>query len=437
MNTHAPFSADASDEVSALIATLHATGQRLEELTSGEVDTVSDHEGRTFALRRTQDHMRHRDAARQAAILNALPAHIALLNAQGLIVSVNETWRRFIDPNVSQGPGYAIGTNYLDMCASARGADAVTAHRVADGIRSVLDGGAMSFSIEYACHTPLQQRWFLLTVTPLAAGLPNGVVVMHVDITAEKKAEENLRTSESRFRQMADNIIDVFFLVDAVGGRMLYISPAYAEIWGLSCESAYARPESWTDAIHPDDRVATLEKYREGLAGAKSRFEYRIVRPDGSIRWIETRGFPIHDQSGNIARIAGIAKDITEQKRAAQALRESERRFSDMLDNVDLVTVMLDCEARITYCNDYLLRLTGWSLEEVIGKDWFESFMPVEVGDMKPVFAELLANAPAAWHVENELLTRSGERRLIRWNNSVLRSGAGDVIGTASIGEDI
>jgi PAS domain S-box-containing protein len=123
--------------------------------------------------------------------------------------------------------------------------------------------------------------------------------------------------------------------------------------------------------------------------------------------------------------------------RAQSDLIESERRFRDMLGNVGLISVMLDTNARITYCNDYFLQLTGWQRDEVIGRDWFEIFMPPETNDVKDKFAALLANQPEAWHHENEILTRSGERRLIRWNNSVLRSGAGDVIGTASIGEDI
>jgi PAS domain S-box-containing protein len=431
-----PIEADASAEVAALIATLHATGQRLEELTAGEVDTVADHEGRTFVLRDAQDQLRHHDAARQAAILNALPAHIALLNAQGRIVSVNDTWRRFADANVVQDPGYAIGSNYLEACDDARGSGSPEAHAVAAGIRAVLDGAARNFAIEYPCHSPMQQRWFLLSVTALAENLPNGVVVMHVDITAEKKTEESLRTSESRFRQMAENIRDVFFLEDPHACRMLYISRAYEEIWGRSCESLYADPQSWIEAIHPDDRTSIQQKYQNGLSAGQYEFEFRIVRPDGSIRWIESRGFPIQDDAGKIVRIAGIAKDITEHKRDTRELRESERRFSDMLDNVELASVMLDCEGRITYCNGFLLRLTGWRLDEVVGRSWFEVFMPPGQ-DMTSVFAALIENQPATWHHENEIVARSGERRLMRWNNSVLRSGTGEVIGTASIGEDI
>ena len=126
-----------------------------------------------------------------------------------------------------------------------------------------------------------------------------------------------------------------------------------------------------------------------------------------------------------------------ERKRAEETLRESERRFSSMLHNVELVSLMLDSEARITYCNDYLLKLTGWQRDEVIGRDWFEMFLPAEsLDELRSVHAELVADLPKAWHYENEILTRSGKRRMIRWNNSVLRSVSGEVIGTASIGED-
>jgi diguanylate cyclase (GGDEF)-like protein len=185
-------SADANEEISALIETLHQTGQRLEELTAGEVDTVADGDGRTFVLRRAQDQLRLSEAAKQAAILNALPAHIALLDTQGRIISVNEAWRRFAGANALQGPEFGIGLNYLAICDSARGDDASEAHRVAEGIRSVLKGRVKSFSIEYPCHSPAEQRWFLMTVTPLADDPPNGAVVMHLNIAERKEAEDRI-----------------------------------------------------------------------------------------------------------------------------------------------------------------------------------------------------------------------------------------------------
>jgi diguanylate cyclase (GGDEF)-like protein len=189
---NSPAGADRQEEVSALIETLHVTGQRLEDLTAGEVDTVTDRRGRTVMLRRAQDHMRHHEAAKQAAILNALPAHIALLDAQGRIISVNQAWRQFADANLLQAPAYGVGLSYLDICDNARGDAAAEAQQVAAGIRSVLAGAVKSVSLEYPCHSPTGQGWFLMTVTPLADQSPHGVVVMHLNITERKLAERTI-----------------------------------------------------------------------------------------------------------------------------------------------------------------------------------------------------------------------------------------------------
>jgi diguanylate cyclase (GGDEF)-like protein/PAS domain S-box-containing protein len=426
----------ATEEFSVLIKALREADQRLEELTQGEVDTVADREGRRFVLRRAQDQLRHAEAARQTAIFDALPAHIALIDTRGFIISVNEAWRRFAAVNALQHPNFGIGLNYFEVCAHARGLEASEAHHVAEAIRSVLSGALEQFSTEYTCDAPNTQCWFLLTVTPLTHDRLHGAVVMHIDVTAQRHAEESLRVSESRFRQMAHSISDVFFLQNLDSSQIYYVSPAYEKIWGRTCESLYADPTSWANSIHPDDRQRA---YQEFSASQNTGFDYefRIVRPDGEIRWLHVRGFPILDDAGVAYRTAGVATDITQRMQTGMDLRESERRFGDLLRNVDLASVMLDSEARITFCNDYLLRLTGWRHEEVIGRNWFELFTPWQLNDADDYFANLAAELPATRSREREIATRSGERRLMRWNNSVLRSGSGDVIGSACIGEDI
>jgi signal transduction histidine kinase/CheY-like chemotaxis protein len=188
------------DEISELITTLHETEQRLEELTGGEVDTVSDERGRTYLLRRAQEHLRDSQAAKQASILNALPASIAMLDAQGFIVSVNETWRQFASANCLQVPAFRVGLNYLDICARAWGDDSAEAHRIAAGIRAVFLG-AKTFSVEYPCHSPAEQRWFLMAVTPLTGAQASGAVVMHLNITERKQAEMELRAIHTQLEQ--------------------------------------------------------------------------------------------------------------------------------------------------------------------------------------------------------------------------------------------
>ncbi len=132
------------------------------------------------------------------------------------------------------------------------------------------------------------------------------------------------KQSELHFRQLVENIPEVFFLTTPDNSELLYINPTYEEIWGRSCDSLYADPSSWRDTIHPDDRHmvrANLERMR---TSGQFNFEYRIVRPDGAVRWIHARAFPVRDSAGSICRIAGIAKDITDQTALEEALRERE-----------------------------------------------------------------------------------------------------------------
>jgi diguanylate cyclase (GGDEF)-like protein/PAS domain S-box-containing protein len=257
------------------------------------------------------------------------------------------------------------------------------------------------------------------------------------DITQRKEAEQALAESDFRFRQLADNIAEVFWLTSTESNELLYLSPGYEKIWGRSCAEVYARPRTWMDAIHPEDAPSVLRAYLEKQASGSYDEEYRIIRPDGAMRWIRDRAFPVRDTDGRVYRIAGVAEDITERKRTLEQLRESERRFSDMLGTMDLISVMLDPEGRITYCNDCLLRTTGWRRDELLGKDWCVLLPAQEAETMRALFADLLAGGPAAWHHDNEIVTRHREKRLIRWNNTVLRSASGDVVGTASIGEDV
>jgi diguanylate cyclase (GGDEF)-like protein/PAS domain S-box-containing protein len=133
------------------------------------------------------------------------------------------------------------------------------------------------------------------------------------EISDHRRAEETLLESELRFRQMAANILEVWFLVDPAESQMLYISPAYEKVWGRSCESLYANPMSWIDAVHPDDQARAWAASDEREAHGRFDVQYRILRPDGEVRWVWARGFPILDETGQLYRVAGVAEDITER----------------------------------------------------------------------------------------------------------------------------
>lgn len=379
------------------------------------------------------------DGALQGAILDALPANTALLDRQGILVAVNQAWRNSADRNgLAAAYNFGIGSDYLAICELACLSPESGSDEVARGIRAVLSGASPHFSVEYPCHTGQQQRWFLMTVSPLGDG-PQGAVIMHMEVTQKYIAEQSLRDSDAQFRQMADNIRDIFFLVDASNWRVLYVSPAYEEIIGHSCASLYADSDAWTSAMLPDERARLAAAYASHRQRSNARFDcfFQIVRPDRKVRWISMKVFAIPGADGIVTRIAGVAQDITESKNAERDLRESERRFLELLNNTSLVSVMLDLEGRVTFCNDALLRLTGLRRDAVIGNDWFATFMAAEHGAARQHFLDLLSDNPKQLRHEDDIVRLNGERRLICWNSSVLHDRNGKVIGTASIGEDI
>ena len=166
------------------------------------------------------------------------------------------------------------------------------------------------------------EMWGLLTATLVRDGDGGSqfVVGMVEDVTGRRALHAALEESEKRFRQITEHIPAVFFLADACSGECLYVSPAYERIWGRSCESVYRSPNSWLDAVVPGDPNPMMRDGEPIDARAKLAFEYRIARPDGSIRWIHSRSFPVFGKDGRLQQIAGIAEDITEAKEQASRI---------------------------------------------------------------------------------------------------------------------
>ena len=144
------------------------------------------------------------------------------------------------------------------------------------------------------------------------------------DAVAERTA--TLQEREERFRQLAEHIHEVFWLSSADKSQLFYISPAYEAIWGNTCASLYENPSSFLAAVHPEDQEGLKLALPKQLQGTYHE-TYRVVRPDGSIRWIESRAFPIRNEEGEVYRIAGIEEDITDRKRVEAALQKTERQY--------------------------------------------------------------------------------------------------------------
>ncbi len=191
---------------------------------------------------------------------------------------------------------------------------------------------------EKLLHTDGHPVHVEIAVAPCGSADGRNIQILVRDIGVRKLAEESLRDSDTRFRELAANIHDIFWIANAECNEIYYLSPAFESIWGHSCLSAYKNEFSFADSIHPEDKNRALVFTMDARQGEPRACEYRIVRPDGTVRWIQDRRFPIKDSEGTVRRVAGIAQDITERRQAEEQIQ----KFNDELEQRNKEAILLN-----------------------------------------------------------------------------------------------
>ena len=264
-------------------------------------------------------------------VIDSISSHIAVIDENGLITAVNKAWREFAVQNGAEWTmrGVGIGSNYLNVCATAKGEWCEDAPAIHAGIKSVLSGERKFYSMEYPCHSPTVERWFLLNVTPLTRS-GGGAVISHQDITERRRAEEKIRESEARFRNMADHA-PVMIWVTEPDGSCTYLSESWYEFTGQTPETGLG--DGWLKAIHPDDAAESEKVFVEATEEARAfSIEYRLRRADGTYRWAIDSAQPRFSESGDFLGFIGSVIDIDERKAAEVALRRYQERFDIVKD---------------------------------------------------------------------------------------------------------
>ena len=341
--------------------------------------------------------------------------------------------------------------------------------------RSIMEKDAPRLSYEEQMEKgDGEKQWLRTSKVPLhdADGHVFGVLGTYEDITASKTAEIVLRESEEKFRQLAERITDVFWISSESKEEFNYVSPAYAVVWGRSPDDLIANKHKWTDAVLPEDRERVLAAFR-GLDAHKPNMsvEYRIARPDGTVRWIYDRGYQVHDAAGKVVRTTGIASDITERKRAEVDLaryrdgleltvqertrelerknqllaeeiaerkrtEESLRKLSQAVENSPAMVIVTGLDGKIEYVNPAFVKTTGYTVEEAVGQN--PSLLKSNIHSAQ-FYKEMWAtiHSGATWHGEFYNKRKNGQLYWQSASIASIRGEQGGITHFVSVMEDV
>lgn len=237
---------------------------------------------------------------------------MAVTGLDDLFVRVNLKYADMLGYSVAEMHGFGSDRVTAEHCQSERG-----------GHKGMLLSGACR---EVTAEKQLVRRdgstLWVSVVTSLIrdeGGNPRYFLSVVQDLSARRAAELALRESEEKFRQLADNIPEIFWITDARQRKLHYLSPGFETLTGKCHAEVLRRPRSWLQIVHPEDRER-VRLARKALPHGEYNVEYRIVAADGTVRWVHDQAFPVRDATGSVYRIAGIGSDVTQRKQAEEKL---------------------------------------------------------------------------------------------------------------------
>jgi len=275
-------------------------------------------------------------------------------------------------------------------------------------------------------------------------GKPGGVITCF-DITERKQAEETVYSSEEKFRQIAESVNLVYFLVSPECDRMFYINPAYERITGLDLKEVYKNPLVWLKLLPHDDRLKVLsivENLNSGVVSNPGEIELRFQRPDGMMGWMIFRLFPVRDREGKLQRIVGIVEDVTERNQAEYALRESEANLKKAQQIAHFGSWKLYIETKNISLSDELYRILGIEPAQVardneISYDKFLEYIRSEERALFTVNMETAIRSQGGNSFDVRIIRKDGEERIVHVDQEVVFSNGGQPLLLYGICQDV
>ncbi|MDT8324010.1 MAG: PAS domain S-box protein, partial [Bacteroidota bacterium] len=310
--------------------------------------------------------------------------------------------------------------------------------RVREAWRAQIAQSAEVLEIDYRLRDAHGETVWVHETTRLqreSDGAPVAQIAHVVDITGRKRAEHRLDDTQRRFEAMIGNLSEAVFEVD-VTGRVRFVSPVVTRLLGYSAEELLGRP--FGELVIEERRAEWAETMISMLQGQETNCEYPVKTRAGEERLLrlscrrQLRG-------SELVGLAGVITDVTEQRVMEEMLRDARAQTQQYLDIAEVIFLSLNLRGEIAIVNNKGCALLDYAEHELVGKDWFTLCIPEEERDELRTFFRRIVTGEAEQpeRHENVVLTRGGERRLVRWHNALLRNSKGKLIGVLSSGEDI
>jgi PAS domain S-box-containing protein len=342
--------------------------------------------------------------------LDSLRAHIAILDENGEIVAVNRSWREFAQANGGDPAGVSEGANYLAVCDAAQGRDSEEAPEIAACIRAVMRGEQDSCSVEYPCHSPEKERWFVARITKFNGAGPLRIVISHNNISIRKKAEEALRQSEENFRQLFEAESDAILLIENETGRILQANKAACTLYGYTHEELLSKKNFELSAEPEETRKVTRHTPLDANQVITIPLRYHRKK-DGTVFPVEITGrFFLHQ--GRPVHIAAI-RDITERKQAEEALKAAEERFRTLIEYSSDEISILSIDGDLIYESPTVSPTLGYRHGEFQGRSILQLVHPDDLERVQNQFAALVQDPNKQARDQFRLRHRDGSWRWV------------------------
>lgn len=304
------------------------------------------------------------------SVIDALAAHVCVIDEAGTIIAVNRAWAAFAAANAGGPASGGVGSSYLAGGAGAA-PGAAPASDFASRLRALLAGQGAGFELEYACHSPSEQRWFVARVSRIERSVPAHFVIAHDNVTALKLAQQAAHQRETLLRELAAKVPGVLYRIEVEAdgrSRFTYVSPGIQALSGLSPAQVLADRGAMLGRIEPEDLPGHLASIRAATLALKHwSHEYRIRALDGSLRWVQSMATPAPLADGRVAW-SGMLTDISDRKAAEARLMASEETYRTLFETVPQGVVYHDTAGCITSANPAALRILGLSLDQLQGR---------------------------------------------------------------------